>query len=65
MAAEVMATAVDRLRADGRIPSELTVGTQLWQPERLERGVTIREHEIDTEERPPLSVVQNRQVPTK
>jgi glucosyl-3-phosphoglycerate synthase len=65
MAAEVMATAVDRLRADGRIPTELVAATQLWQPERLERGVSIREHDVDTEERPPLSTLQNRQEPTK
>jgi glucosyl-3-phosphoglycerate synthase len=61
MAAEVMATAVDRMVADGRLPSDLAVGNLLWQPERLERGVAIREHQIDTAERPPqASLTQQR-----
>jgi glucosyl-3-phosphoglycerate synthase len=57
MAAEVMATALDRLVMDGRLPADVEVGTQLWQPMRLERGVTIEEHDIDVDERPPLALL--------
>lgn len=57
MAAEVMATALDRLRQDGRVAEELEIATTLWQPERLERGLTIRPHDVDTDERPPLATL--------
>ena len=55
MASEVMQTAIDRLQTSGRLPADLATGTRLWQPERLDRGVTMRPHEIDAEERPPLA----------
>jgi len=57
MAAEVMATALDRLVMDGRLPADLEVGSKLWQPERLERGVTVEEHDVDVDERPPLALL--------
>jgi glucosyl-3-phosphoglycerate synthase len=57
MAAEVMHTAIDRLRAQGRLPADVDVATPLWQPERLEGSVSLREHDIDTAERPPLTTL--------
>jgi glucosyl-3-phosphoglycerate synthase len=55
MASEVMLTAVDRLRADSRLPADLDAARELWQPQRLEGSVALQHHEIDTAERPPLS----------
>jgi glucosyl-3-phosphoglycerate synthase len=55
MAAEVMATALDRLKADGRLPADVSINDQLWQPRRLERGVTVEVHDVDTDERPALA----------
>jgi glucosyl-3-phosphoglycerate synthase len=57
MAAEVMATAVDRLVMDGRLSADVEVGTALWQPLRLERDVTVEEHDVDVDERPPLALL--------
>jgi glucosyl-3-phosphoglycerate synthase len=54
MAAEVLQTAVDRLKADGRLPSDLGAATLLRQPHRIEGGVRSAGYEIDTAERPPL-----------
>jgi glucosyl-3-phosphoglycerate synthase len=54
MASEVMHTALDRLAADGRLPTTIAAATELWQPERLEGAVTVRRHDIDVAERPPL-----------
>lgn len=66
MAAEVMATALDRLKADGRLPADVPISEQLWQPQRLERGVTIQVHDVDTDERPALAdLVQKVHEPTK
>jgi glucosyl-3-phosphoglycerate synthase len=55
MAAEVMHTALDRLVAEGRMPADLAPATVLRQPDRIEGGVRTSYHEVDTEERPPLS----------
>jgi glucosyl-3-phosphoglycerate synthase len=55
MSAEILQTVLDRLVADGRMPAETDLDTTLWQPERLDRGVTINPHEVDTEQRPPLA----------
>ncbi|HVW80662.1 MAG TPA: glucosyl-3-phosphoglycerate synthase [Mycobacteriales bacterium] len=57
MASEVMLTAVDRLRADSRLPADVDAATLLWQPQRLEGSVAMQVHEIDTAERPPLDSV--------
>ncbi|HWC33787.1 MAG TPA: glucosyl-3-phosphoglycerate synthase [Mycobacteriales bacterium] len=57
MAAEVMHTALDRLVSEGRLPDDMAVATQLWQPERLEGSVSLRSHEVDTTERPPLDTL--------
>jgi glucosyl-3-phosphoglycerate synthase len=57
MAAEVLHTALDRLAAAGQLPSELDVAAVLWQPDRLEGGVQVVSHPIDTAERPPLDTV--------
>jgi glucosyl-3-phosphoglycerate synthase len=54
MASEVMHTALDRLAVDGRLPASTEAATALWQPERLEGAVTVRRHEVDVAERPPL-----------
>jgi glucosyl-3-phosphoglycerate synthase len=58
MASEVMLTAVDRLRADARLPLDLDAASQLWQPQRLEGSVALQHHEIDTAERPPLASIR-------
>jgi glucosyl-3-phosphoglycerate synthase len=58
MAAEVMHTALDRL--DLHAPGGLDVAATLWQPERLEGGVTIRPHAVDAGEHPPLADVLAR-----
>jgi glucosyl-3-phosphoglycerate synthase len=55
MSAEILQTVVDRLVADGRVPAETELATTLWQPERLDRGVTISAHEVDTQQRPALA----------
>jgi glucosyl-3-phosphoglycerate synthase len=55
MAAEILQTVIDRLVADGRMPADTELGGRLWQPERLDRGVTLSAHEVDTEQRPPLA----------
>jgi glucosyl-3-phosphoglycerate synthase len=62
MAAEVMHTALDRLEADGRLPSGVDRSTSLWQPDRTEGGVRTSRHEIDTMERPALRDVLHRDV---
>jgi glucosyl-3-phosphoglycerate synthase len=54
MASEVMHVALDRLVAAGQLPASIDVATELWQPERLEGAVTVRRHEVDVAERPPL-----------
>jgi glucosyl-3-phosphoglycerate synthase len=54
MAAEVMHTAFDRLDADRQPDGAIERATTLRQPDRLEGGVQVRPHEIDTSERPPL-----------
>jgi glucosyl-3-phosphoglycerate synthase len=54
MAAEVMHTALDRLVAEGRLPTDLDAATVLWQPDRTEGGVRTSRHDVDTSERPPL-----------
>jgi glucosyl-3-phosphoglycerate synthase len=59
MAAEVMHTAIDRLKADGRVPTDLEVSDLLAQPDYgSSSDVNIVTHEIDTVERPPLDVLQ-------
>ncbi len=57
MASEVMLTAVDRLRAESRLPADLHAASELWQPQRLEGSVALQQFEIDTAERPPLDSV--------
>jgi glucosyl-3-phosphoglycerate synthase len=54
MAAEVLHTAIDRLVAEGRLPTDLDRATTLWQPDRIEGGVQTVQHVVDTAERPPL-----------
>jgi glucosyl-3-phosphoglycerate synthase len=54
MAGEVLQTVIDRLVSAGRMPADTELGTRLWQPVRVERGVTMEAHEVDTEERPQL-----------
>jgi glucosyl-3-phosphoglycerate synthase len=54
MAAEVLQTAIDRLQSQGRLPAALDPATLLRQPDRVEGGVRLASHEIDTAERPPL-----------
>lgn len=53
MAAEVLHTALDRLQADGRLPA-LDAAALLWQPVRLEGGVSLQPHGVDVDELPPL-----------
>jgi glucosyl-3-phosphoglycerate synthase len=60
MASEVMHTALDRLVAEGRLPADLPVATELWQPERLEGSVALRSHDVDVAERPPLISINQR-----
>jgi glucosyl-3-phosphoglycerate synthase len=60
MASEVMHTALDRLVAEGRLPADLPVATELWQPERLEGSVALRSHDVDVAERPPLNSIKHR-----
>ena len=61
-----MATALDRLKADGRLAADLEIGEQLWQPLRLEGSVSIQVNEVDTDERPALAdLVQKVHEPTK
>lgn len=55
MATEVLQTVVDRLIAGGRMPAGAELARRLWQPQRLDRGVTITAHEVDTEQRPALA----------
>jgi glucosyl-3-phosphoglycerate synthase len=54
MASEILQTAVDRLQAEGRLPTELAAATLLRQPDRVEGGVRLASHEIDIAQRPPL-----------
>jgi glucosyl-3-phosphoglycerate synthase len=54
MAAEVLQTVLDRLAMTGRLPADLAASTVLLQPERLEGGLGLARHDIDTRERPPL-----------
>jgi glucosyl-3-phosphoglycerate synthase len=55
MASEVMLTAVDRLRAESRLPADLEAASELWQPQRLEGSMALQHYEIDTAERPALN----------
>jgi glucosyl-3-phosphoglycerate synthase len=60
MAAEVMHTALDRLDLGATGGADLD--RTLWQPERLEGGVRIRPHAVDTSEHPPLTDVLSRRM---
>jgi glucosyl-3-phosphoglycerate synthase len=57
MAAEILHTAMDRLKAAGRIPSDLHLEPTLSQPEYAATPVRVVPHEIDTVERPPLDAL--------
>jgi glucosyl-3-phosphoglycerate synthase len=70
MASEVLQTALDRLKAEGRIPADLDVSDVLAQPDYSADPVRVVPHEIDTVERPPLDELigvdqPNRQPATK
>ncbi|MBV9485965.1 MAG: glucosyl-3-phosphoglycerate synthase [Frankiaceae bacterium] len=70
MAAEVLQTALDRLKSEGRIPADLHVENVLAQPDYTADPVRVAAHDIDTVERPPLDDVHgidqpNRQPATK
>jgi glucosyl-3-phosphoglycerate synthase len=58
MAAEVLQTVLDRLAVAGRVPADLALTTEMAQPERLEGGLGVVRHEIDTRERPPQRLAE-------
>jgi glucosyl-3-phosphoglycerate synthase len=54
MSAEVLHTALDRLTREGRLHPDLALGDVLIQPDRSGDAVRMVEHQVQTDERPPL-----------